>query len=132
MGRVKLDWSAAEVKESKLSVDLDGEVTKEWKNSFEATVALLDHGEWGAVKLKKDTIRVSDVTVGSEEKLRFFLESAVTQANVTAEDDDEERADGGGDGDGAQEDGEHAAEQSEDAELTERFRAFASAEPEDD
>ncbi len=129
MGRVKLDWSSAEVKASKLSVDLDGDVTKEWKNSFEATVALLDHGEWGTVKLKKDAVRVSDVTAGAEEKLRFFLESAVTQANATGEDNDDERADDGDDGDG-DEDARDATEPSEDAELTERFRAYASAEPE--
>jgi hypothetical protein len=123
MTSVKLDWSKAEVKESKLRVDLDGELTDEWKSRFETTVALLDHGEWGKVKLKKDGVRVSDVTAGSEERLRFFLESAVTEANATGEDDDEDEDEQRPDEDDAS---EEESENPEDAELTENFREFGS------
>ncbi len=124
MTSVKLNWSSAEVQDAKLNVDLEGELTDGWKNSFKTTVALLDQGEWGAVKLKKGTVRVSDVGVGTEEKLRFFLESAVTQANASAPDEhDEERSTGAGEHD-------EEPESSEDAEMTERFRGFGSGESE--
>ncbi len=125
MASVKLNWSSAEVKDAKLNVGLEGEFSDEWKNSFKTTVALLDQGEWGAVKLKKGTVRVSDVGAGTEEKLRFFLESAVTQANASdaPDADDEERSTDDGEQD-------EEPENSQDAEMTERFRGFGSEEPE--
>ena len=82
MPGVELNWSAAEVKSSKLSVPLEGDIPKGWKKSFEATVVLLGHGDWGEIQLKRDSVRVSDVEPGSEEKLRFHLESVVAQANA--------------------------------------------------
>ena len=119
MSAVKLEWESAEVKDATLIVALEGEMPKGWKESFERTVKLLGDGDWGAVELKKGTVRVSDVTPGSEEKLRHHLEGIVAQANAAhAEEDDsdgegEERPDG------------------PDAQMTERFRAFAGADDED-
>ena len=69
---------------------LDGDIPKGWKRSFEATVRLLGGGEWGEIEVKKDTVRVSDVEPGSEEKLRHHLEAVVQQANADHEPDESE------------------------------------------
>jgi hypothetical protein len=118
MSSVKLEWASAEVKDARLTVALEGDPPKDWKHSFERTVKLLGDGDWGEVQLKKGTVQVSDVTPGSEEKLRHHLESIVAQANAAiegreaAEDEDaDEHRDGEDDG--------------PDAEMTGRFREFA-------
>ncbi len=49
------------------------------------TAQLLSNGEWEDVVLKKHRVRVDGLRPGSEEKLRFFLESVVQQANATHE-----------------------------------------------
>ena len=73
-------------------------------------VALLGSGEWGEVTLKKDRILVTDVTPGSEEKLKHHLEAVIAQANATIEEDEGcEGEDQLGD---------------PDAEMTERFRSL--------
>ncbi|MBV9606157.1 MAG: hypothetical protein JO027_13665 [Solirubrobacterales bacterium] len=114
MSGVKLEWKSAEVNDAKLTVALKGEVPKGWKGSFERTVTLLGDGEWGAVKLKKRSVEVSDVPPGAEDKLRHHLEAIVAQANAAHEPDEDQ-------------DGEPGTEESEgpDAEMTGRFRAFA-------
>ena len=121
MPQVTLDWSAAEVKRSKLTVPLEGEIPKAWKKSFEAIVMLLGRGDWGEIQLKRDRVQVSEVEPGSESKLRHHLESVVMQANADQEpaaSEDEEAPDteesepGAGDED----DGP-------DAEMTRRFRS---------
>jgi hypothetical protein len=123
MSSVSLKWDTAKVKDAKLAVDLDvdGKLSSEWKASFETTIRLLGHGEWGEVELKKQAVRVSQVTPGSEEKLRHHLESVVAQANADVE-AAEAAADGGG------EDGHEAAgAQGPDAEMTRSFRSFGSS-----
>lgn len=125
MTPVTLSWSAAEVKSSKLTVPLEGEIPKGWKKSFEATVKLLGAGEWGEVQIKRDEVQVSDVEPGSEEKLRHHLESIVTQANA----DHEPEEAGGSEDDEAPDTDEAepgADEQNDgpDAEMTRRFRSF--------
>ena len=120
MPNVKLDWASAEVKDAKLTVALAGEAPKGWKQSFERTVKLLGDGDWGAVQLKKSTVQVSDIAPGSEDKLRHHLEGIVTQANAAHE---ERESDGSGDGE---------KPEGPDAEMTERFRAFAEDEDADD
>jgi hypothetical protein len=121
MSTVKLSWSTAEVKDAKLSVPLDGDVPKGWKQSFERTIALLGSGEWGEVSLKRGKVVVADVTPGSEPKLKHHLDAVVTQANATIEaaagedeesDEDEERQDA--------QDGERS---DPDTEMTDRFRS---------
>jgi hypothetical protein len=112
MSDVRLDWASAEVSDGKLTVPLEGEVPKDWKESFERTLHLLGDGDWGAIELKKEAVRVAQVAPGTEEKLRHHLEAIVAQANAAGE-----RA----------EDTDHSDEDADgpDAEMTARFRAFA-------
>jgi hypothetical protein len=126
MSDVTLNWSTAKVEDSKLTVDLDGELPSGWKDSFDAVARLLaSSAEWGEVSLKgKKSVRVADVSDGSEERLRHFLESVVAQANADHTPDDSDRdedaedeADEGGDDD------DDAA--SPDDEMSERFRSFS-------
>lgn len=118
-----LQWSAAEVQNATLSVPIDGDRPKGWKATFEHTVRLLGSGAWGEVSLKRGRVKVTDVTEGSEDELRHFLEGVVQQANAThvdsAEDGDED-TDGGGDASG--ESGDDA-----DGRMTSRFRDFDAA-----
>jgi hypothetical protein len=111
---MNLEWASAEVKDAKLTVKLAGESPKGWKQSFERTVTLLGDGEWGEIQLRKGTVQVSEVTPGSEDKLRHHLEAIVTQANA-AHQQDEDR------------DGDEERE-GPDAEMTDRFRSFAEEE----
>ena len=113
MANVKLAWESAEVEDGVLTVTLDGEVPKDWKRSFERTVQLLGGGEWGEIRLKKGAVKVSDISPGSEEKLRHHLESVVAQANAVDEPEEDP---------GEESDDEPAGP---DAEMTAQFRAFA-------
>jgi hypothetical protein len=126
MSDVTLNWSTAKVEDSKLTVDLDGELPSGWKDSFDAVARLLaSSAEWGEVSLKgKKSVRVADVSDGSEERLRHFLESVVAQANADhtpdepdRDEDAEDEEDEGGDDD------RDAA--SPDDEMSERFRSFS-------
>jgi hypothetical protein len=119
MSEVKLGWASAEVKNAKLTVALDGEVPKGWKESFERTLRLLGDGEWEPVELKKDSVQVAEVTPGTEEKLRHHLEAIVAQANAALERSENE---------GQGEDGDEDEPQGPDAEMTAQFRAFAEQE----
>ncbi len=128
MPPIKLNWSAAEVKDARLTGALEGKVPRGWKQSFERTVKLLGDGEWGAVELKKGTVQVSDIAQGTEDKLRHHLEGIVAQANAAHEARERESE---------QRDGEHtggkeAKPEGPDAEMTERFRAFAGDGEDDD
>jgi hypothetical protein len=122
MAPVTLDWSTAEVKNSKLTVPLDGDIPKGWRKSFEATVRLLGGGEWGEIQVKRDTVRVTDVEPGSEEKLRHHLEAVVQQANAEHEPDEDEE-DAAPDSDESQP-GAGDEDEGPDAEMTRRFRSF--------
>jgi len=73
MTSVKLDWSTADVEDADLTVALEGDISKAWKDRFENTARLLGHGNWGDVRLRKGKVRVSDVAPGGEEKLRHHL-----------------------------------------------------------
>lgn len=124
MTDVELNWTTAKVKDGKLTVDLEGEIASDWKQSFEATITLLPGGDWGEVEVKKHTVRVSEVTPGSEEKLRHHLESVVGQANADVRPDEPEGEER--EPDGAEAETEDEAERdSPDARMTDAFRAFA-------
>lgn len=123
MSGVKLDWSSAEVRNGKLEVPLDGEQPPGWKQRFERTVALLGGGNWGDVKVRKGRVSVAAVVDGDESRLHHFLESIVLEANA-AHEDTEPEAEEDQDPDDDKPDGP-------DAEMTDRFRAFAS-EPDDE
>ena len=120
MSSVSLKWETATVKDATLAVELDGKLSSEWKGSFETTIRLLGHGDWGKVQLKKQAVRVSEVTPGSEEKLRHHLEGVVAQANAAVESAESEAPAGGADGDADVPDGG----QGPDAEMTRSFRSF--------
>jgi hypothetical protein len=123
MSAPQLDWSQAEVKNGKLTVSVAGDPPRGWKDTFERTARLLSNGEWDDVTLKKHGVRVDGLQPGSEEKLRFFLESVVQQANAThepPEDEPREAAEHADEATGASE-----RDTSTDAEMTERFRSFA-------
>ncbi len=127
---VTLDWSTAEVEDGRLTVELSGELPDGWKQSFRHTAALLGGtpGDWSAIELGKQKVRVNAVLPGAEERLRHFLESAVTQANASTEPEDFEHNDEHDDDDSqaGEEDGDHSDHEGpDDAELTARFRAFA-------
>ena len=122
MSQFSLDWSAAEVKSSKLTVPLDGDIPDGWKQSFATTVRLLGAGEWGDIEVKKGAVRVTGVEPGSEDKLRHHLEAVVAQANAhqepgESEDDAAPDADESEPGAGDEDEGP-------DAEMTRRFRSF--------
>ena len=119
MSSVKLQWAGAEVKDSRLTVPLEGEPADGWSQSFERTVTLLGGGEWGEVQVKKRKVQVSDVVPGSEEKLRHHLEAIVAQANAAIEAREREARD--------DEDGEDERAGGPDAEMTARFRSFGES-----
>jgi hypothetical protein len=130
MTDVKLNWSTAKVEDSKLTVDLDGELPSGWKDSFDAVARLLaNSAEWGDVSLKgKKSVRVVHVSEGSEERLRHFLESVVAQANADHSPEESERDEDGEDGEDDDEDDEGGDDDRDDAgpdaEMSDRFRSF--------
>jgi hypothetical protein len=122
MSEPTLDWSSAEVKDSTLTVEVEGDLPDGWEDTFKATVQLLGGGSWGEIKLEEQKAEVSGLTPGTEEKLRHFLESVVQQANAThhTDEDEEQKSDEEG-----EEEGEDSEEESEgDKQMTERFRSF--------
>jgi hypothetical protein len=123
MSDVKLSWSSSEVDDARLTVPLEGEVPRQWRTMFETTVRQLGSGEWGEVEVKKDKVQVRDVTPGSEEKLRHHLESIVAQANASHAALEQEQADRSD-----EHEDEDQKRPGQDAEMTERFRAFAEPE----
>ena len=129
MSDVTLNWSTAKVDDSKLTVDLDGELPSGWEDSFEAVARLLaSSAEWGEVSLKKQSVRVADVSEGSEERLRHFLESVVAQANAdhTSDDSERERDEDDDADDDADEGGDDDSDDGDpDAEMSDRFRSFS-------
>lgn len=116
MDDVKLDWSSAEVRDGTLQVGLQGELPREWKDSFERTVALLRGGNWGKVDLKKNRVCVEEVGESDESRLHHFLESVVLQANAVFEEEEHEAPD----------DENEDEPDGPDAEMTKRFRSFAT------
>ncbi len=124
MTNLQLDWNTAEVSEGKLTVSLDEKPGDEWVASFERTATLLDRGTWPEIKLKKRQIVVKQVEPGSEEKLRFFLESVVQEANAEHGSDEEEDSGHEPEEDAASEE-DSPDDDDPDAEMTGRFRSFA-------
>jgi hypothetical protein len=126
----RLDWGQAEVRDGTLTVSVAGEPPDGWKETFEKTAALLSSGEWETVRVKKHAVKVQGVRPGTEDKLKHFLESIVQQANAThaPEDEDDAPGDAGAESGEDDEPGDaEGEERSEDTEMTERFRSFATS-----
>jgi hypothetical protein len=120
----RLDWSTAEVRDGKLTVALEGEQPKGWKQSFETVAQLLSHGEGSPVKLKKSEVRVEDLRPGDEEKVRHLLESVIQQANADHRPPEEEQADDENEDDDETVPLEQIGQAGPDAEMADRFRSF--------
>ena len=112
-----LDWSAAQVSDGTLSVEVSGDFDDEWKQTFARTLALLSSsGAWGSVGFKKGKVTVEDVQEGSEDKVRFALDGAVQEANAHhADDDADESNESSGEDDGPE-------SNDTDRRMTDRFR----------
>ena len=121
----EIDWSAAEVEGSVLTVPLTGEPSKAWTERAAEVVERLERGGggWDAVKIGRKAIEVSGVQAGAEGDLRHFLEGAVMQANADfAPESEPEESGGNGDGEASEADGE----------MTGAFRASAERHDEDE
>jgi hypothetical protein len=121
MPQASLNWATANVKNAKLTVELEGELPSGWKGSFETTARLLGGPSgWGDVSLnrKRKTVSVSDVAEGTEERLRHYLESVVEQANAAHPSEQPEAEE-------AEEDSEAGGDDGADAQMSDRFRSFA-------
>jgi hypothetical protein len=119
----RLDWATAQVADGRLTVALEGERPKGWKQSFETVAQLLAHGEGSPVTLKKQEVRVTGLRPGDEERVRHLLESVVQQANADHRPPEDEQ----GDEDDEDEDVvplEQIGQSSPDAEMADRFRSF--------
>jgi hypothetical protein len=113
----QLDWSAAQVSDGTLSVEVSGEFDDEWAQTFARTLALLSStGTWGSVGFKKGKVTVEGVEEGSEDNVRFALDGAAQEANAHhADDADESDEDSGEDEDESEGD-------ETDRRMTDRFR----------
>jgi hypothetical protein len=118
----RLDWSTAEVRDGRLTVGLEGEQPKGWKQSFETVAHLLAHGESSPVRLKKKEVRVEDLHPGDEEKVRHLLESIVQQANADHRQPEEDQHDEEDDDD--DEVPVDLGESRPDRDMADRFRSF--------
>ncbi len=113
---LQLEWSAAQVRDGTLTVEITGEFDDEWKQTFTRTLALLSStGTWGEVAFKKRKVTVDDVQEGSEDNVRFALDGAVQEANAHHAGEDESDEDFGGDDDEPEGD-------ETDQRMTDRFR----------
>ena len=122
MASPNLQWNAAEVSGGVLTVPIEGDRPKRWKDRFGQVVTLLGGGPAGEVTCKSGNVRVTEVTDGSEESVHHFLESVMQETNAAF------ATDAGDDGPGDAEEhagfGDESADDA-DARLTEAFRNFA-------
>lgn len=121
----RIEWSAAAVRHGTLTVEIAGDRPRGWKATFNQTVRLLGGGKWGEVTLKGAKLKVADVTEGTEDELRFFLDGVVQQANATHIDPDQDDGDDEAESDDAP---DSDGEDDTDARMTARFRD-ADADP---
>ncbi|HWE10419.1 MAG TPA: hypothetical protein VG325_13780 [Solirubrobacteraceae bacterium] len=114
----KLQWSAAEVSEGVLTVAIDGDRPKAWKNGFEQVVTPLGGGQWGEGVCKPGKARASGVADGREDRLHHYPEGVMQEANAAFDTTDgRDERDDGGPGDSDQDGADNS-----DARMTERFR----------
>jgi hypothetical protein len=111
----EIEWNSAEVSDGLLTLSLSNKSSKAWKSQFDAVARLLsvEQRSWGEVSLTKAGIAVQGVSRGSEDELRHLLESIVMEVNAAFAPEPV----------GAT---EETPRQSEDREIAEAFRAFAT------
>ena len=82
--RREIDWSTAEVRDGKLTVELTGSPSKEWKKRLEAVLEHIEQigNAWGDVKPTKRRVKVTGVVEGHEAELRHMLDASVQQTNA--------------------------------------------------
>jgi hypothetical protein len=121
MATPSLQWSAAEVTGGTLTVPIEGDRPKGWKDKFQQVVALLGDTQWGEVTYKSSTILVREISEGSEESLHHFLEAVMQETNAAFATEE------AGSNDEAEDEGDSADGDADDtdARLTEAFRNFA-------
>jgi hypothetical protein len=80
----QINWNTAEIVDGALTVELTGDAPKGWGKRFAGVLALLDQGGggWGEIKLRKSTVKVTEVEEGSEDSLKHLLESVLQQVNT--------------------------------------------------
>ncbi len=122
MASPNLQWNAAEVSGGVLTVPIEGDRPKGWKDRFGQVVTLLGGGPAGEVSCKSGNVRVTEVTDGSEENVHHFLESVMQETNAALATDAED--DEPGDAEEHAGSGDESADDA-DARLTEAFRNFA-------
>jgi hypothetical protein len=133
MSEPTLDWSTAEVKDSTLTVQVDGDLPDGWADTFNTTVKLLGGGSWGEIKLEEQQAEVNGLMPGTEDKLRHFLESVVQQANAShASDDDEDDDDDQEEGEDQEGDEDSGKESGSDKEMADQFKSFAEGDDSDE
>ncbi len=88
----EIDWGSATIEDATLSVRLTGEASKQWRESFDAVLALLgrNHSQWGEITLRKNEVKVREVQQDAPPDLRHFLESIVQQVNSDLEPEEDE------------------------------------------
>jgi hypothetical protein len=120
MAPPSLQWSAAEVTGGTLTVPIEGDRPKGWKDKFQQVVALLGDTQWGEVTYKSSTILVREISEGSEESLHHFLEAVMQETNAAFATEE------AGSNDEAEDEGDSADGDADDtdARLTEAFRNF--------
>lgn len=113
----EIDWDGAEVKNATVVLPLSGAASKAWSERFESVLALLAQGSsrWGQVSVTKRAVKVSELSSGSEDDLRHFLESIVAQVNAELAPRPDEQA--------SQPKNPQAAQ---DEQMAERLRAFSA------
>jgi hypothetical protein len=80
-----LEWSAAQVHDGSLSVQVSGDPDDEWADTFARTLILLSSdSDWGPATYdaKAGAVTVEGVSEGDEGKIRFSLDAAVQEANA--------------------------------------------------
>jgi len=82
------NWTAAEVEATEegfvLTVPIEGDPNPEWDDAFRRAVEAHRHevwgGHWGHVRHRPDEISVEQVSEGSEQPLREFLDACIREA----------------------------------------------------
>jgi hypothetical protein len=93
------NWSAAEVEATEeglvLTVPIEGDPNSDWDDAFRRAVEGGRHeasqGHWGHVRHRPDQVCVEQVTEGSEDAVREFVDACVREAEQRLQRDEADR-----------------------------------------